>query len=155
MFHSHTFIAAQRRKRALEESVRWPELKASSSCLSESVSSQSPLALWSHQLFLLVPLCSNSRRTSAAMNLSLSAEELRVPPKEGHLWSEAHISWRGSKAASSVCHPGKLCKFQKLSEQFSDWGKAEDRSHRAHPCPFKRAPKHPHLRRHSPLPPRY
>lgn len=40
------------------------------------------------------------------MNLSLSGEELRVPPKEGHLWAEAHITLTGSKEASSVCHPG-------------------------------------------------
>lgn len=104
MVHSHIFSAAQR-KRALEESARWS--KASSSLLSELVSSQSTSPLWSHQLFLLVPLCSKSRRTSAATNLS-SGEELRVPPKKGHLWAEALISLTGSKEASSICHPGSF-----------------------------------------------
>lgn len=108
MVHSHIFSTTQRRNRALEESIRWPQSKASSSLLSDLVSSQSTLSLRSHELFLLVPLCSKSGRTSAAMNLSLSGVELRVPPKEGHLWAEAHVSLTCSKEASSVCHPGSF-----------------------------------------------
>lgn len=90
-----------------------------------------------HQLFLLLPVCSKSRRAS---NLPSSGEELRVPPK-GHFWAEHSLTWQAPKRP-----PRKLCKFQKQSEQFSDLGKAEGRSHRAHPCPFKWAPSQPCLR---------
>lgn len=103
--------------------------------LSELVSSQSTLPL----VVSGIPVDASflqELKDFAAMNFSLSAEELRVAPKEGHLWAEAHIILTGSKKASSIRHPGSSTSPKNNPSSSQTWEKQEkvDATEHISPC---------------------